>query len=58
MLHSSELMPGGSPTFTTEASIERLYDDLDALFSEASRSCVPATMTEFHQDFVTNSQGF
>ncbi len=34
MLHSSELMPGGSPTFRTEASIEKLYDDLEVLFSE------------------------
>ena len=32
-LHSSELMPGGSPTFRTEDSIERLYEDLEALFA-------------------------
>lgn len=36
MLHSSELMPGGSPTFQTAASIERLYEDLEALFEEAA----------------------
>lgn len=35
MLHSSEFMPGGSPTFRTEADIERLYDDLNALFGAA-----------------------
>ena len=28
MLHSSELMPGGSPTFRTAADIEQLYQDL------------------------------
>lgn len=33
MIHSSELMPGGSPTFKTNASIERLYKDLEELFS-------------------------
>ncbi len=32
MLHSSELMPGGSPTFQTESSIEQLYEDLKQLF--------------------------
>ena len=32
MLHSSEFMPDGSPTFKTEADIERLYDELEALF--------------------------
>lgn len=33
MLHSSELMPGGSPTFVRKGQIEKLYNDLDALFS-------------------------
>lgn len=32
MIHSSELMPGGSPTFKNERSIERLYKHLDILF--------------------------
>jgi hypothetical protein len=36
MLHSSELMPGGSPTFRTEAAVEHLYDDLGALFAHAA----------------------
>ena len=31
-IHSSELMPGGSPTFATEASIEKLYCDLEIAF--------------------------
>lgn len=30
MLHSSEYMPGGSPTFQNERDIERLYADLEA----------------------------
>lgn len=33
MLHSSEFMPGGSPTFQDQRSIEILYDHLEALFS-------------------------
>jgi hypothetical protein len=38
MLHSSELMPGGSPTFTDERSIDALYGDLSELFSAAQGS--------------------
>jgi len=37
MLHTSEMMPGGSPTFRTEAEIEKLYADLEILFSEISK---------------------
>ncbi len=34
MLHSSEFMPGGSPTFRTEQDIdESLYNDLETLFN-------------------------
>ena len=32
MLHSSELMPGGSPTFPDSSSIEKLYVQLEQLF--------------------------
>lgn len=35
MLHSSELMPGGSPTFHRAEQVEKLYSDLDALFTYA-----------------------
>jgi hypothetical protein len=48
MLHSSELMPGGSPTFRDEKAIDRLYGDLRALFALAAKTCRPATLTEFH----------
>ena len=37
MLHSSEMMPGGSPTFDTEEKIERLYEDLEVLFAQISK---------------------
>jgi len=51
MLHSSELMPGGSPTFATEDSIERLYEDLDSLFTEAAAHFRGATLREFRDEF-------
>lgn len=38
MLHSSELMPGGSPTFRNERDIDSLYDDLNCLFDEIKDS--------------------
>lgn len=34
MIHSSELMPGGSPTFSTKEDIEWLYTALDKIFSK------------------------
>ena len=36
MLHSSELMPGGSPTFNNNGKIEKLYQDIDEVFSFAN----------------------
>lgn len=33
MLHSSELMPGGSPYFTDEKSIEDMYRNMEEIFS-------------------------
>ena len=47
MLHSSEFMPDGSPTFKTEADIERLYDDLEGLFSWLATRTQGMTLTEF-----------
>lgn len=42
-LHSSELMPGGSPTFQSEAQVEALYIQLEVLFRRARRSGVTGT---------------
>lgn len=39
MIHSSELMPGGSPTFKNQADIEKLYDDLNILFEVIEKKC-------------------
>ncbi|WP_413726073.1 polysaccharide deacetylase family protein [Sodalis sp. RH16] len=49
MLHSSELMPGGSPTFADEAAIERLYADLEQLFEWLSGRVVGMTLAEYYQ---------
>jgi hypothetical protein len=49
MLHSSELMPGGSPVFKDEYSIERLYDHLDELFSNVCSYFSGITLKEYYQ---------
>jgi hypothetical protein len=51
MLHSSELMPGGSPVFRTQASIEKLYDDLEVLFSDIAAQFCGATLGGFAQRY-------
>lgn len=48
MLHSSELMPGCSPSFSTPDSIEALYHDLEALFEEAACRFDGQTLAEFY----------
>jgi hypothetical protein len=48
VLHSSELMPGGSPLFRTDESIEKLYRDLDLLFKRANSSFIGCTLSEFY----------
>jgi hypothetical protein len=48
MLHSSELMPGGSPKFRTEESIELLYEHLEQLFEHATTFFQGATLARFY----------
>lgn len=47
MLHSSEMMPGGSPTFKTPEAIEKMYKDTEELFCSASRSFQGITLRNF-----------
>jgi hypothetical protein len=47
MLHSSELMPGGSPYFTTTESVELLYEDLEVLFERIAMSFAGETLTSY-----------
>jgi hypothetical protein len=50
-IHSSQLMPGGSPHFPTEDAIENLYDTLQELFALASKSFDGLTLGEYYQRF-------
>lgn len=54
MIHSSELMPGGSPTFKSKNHIEGLYRDLRMLFDIANKSFNGATMLEYYNYFNAN----
>lgn len=47
MIHSSELMPGGSSTFQKKQDIEHLYKDLDILFSCISRNWQGESLSGF-----------
>lgn len=50
MFHSSELMPGCSPAFPDESSIESLYITLEELFTGiADAGGQGVTLTEFAQ---------
>lgn len=51
MLHSSEFMPGGSPTFKTEADIEKLYYDLEQLFSWLHQRTTGMTLADYYWKF-------
>lgn len=54
MLHSSEFMPGGSPTFKTEQDIELLYLELEQLFIWLQSLTVGKTLTEYYLDKVSS----
>jgi len=53
MLHSSEFMPGGSPTFSTEEDIAQLYGHLERLFDELAQWCHGETLSDFHDRLKT-----
>jgi hypothetical protein len=55
MIHSSELMPGGSPRFPTARTIETLYETLEALFEMAHQNFVGQTMNEYRARFLAKS---
>jgi hypothetical protein len=57
MIHSSELMPGGSPRFPTADSIEALYDTLEALFASACAAFTGCTMSEYFERFTAVGEG-
>ncbi len=56
MLHSSELMPGGSPTFKAKQDIERLYKDLRILFNKISKEFEGITLEQFYSKYIENQK--
>ncbi|CDH32574.1 polysaccharide deacetylase family protein [Xenorhabdus bovienii] len=48
MLHSSEFMPSGSPTFKDEKQIEQLYQDLEELFNFLNSLVQGMTLSEYY----------
>jgi hypothetical protein len=48
MLHSSELMPGGSPRFETDGDIDRLYAGMEQVFQAASHAFQGRTLSEYY----------
>lgn len=57
MIHSSELMPGGCWRFDTEEKIEKLYRDMDDLFSYISKSYKGITIGEYGS-YISNHNYF
>lgn len=57
MIHSSELMPGGSPSFSSEMDIECLYHQLEELFSVAAEHFQGITLREFYNDVMNKDGG-
>ncbi len=57
MLHSSELMPGGSPTFRTGEQIEKLYGDLQLLFERIAQGYAGVTLEEYGMRVIHNENG-
>jgi len=56
MLHSSELMPGGSPTFSDNDSIENLYNHLNMLFKAISTSFAGITLKDYYYNYINNAK--
>lgn len=54
MLHSSEFMPGGSPTFKDEAAIESLYEQLEKLFDRAAIDFEGETIGAYAKGLISN----
>jgi hypothetical protein len=53
MLHSSELMPGGSPTFQTKVDIDLLYRHLELFFTQVSKEFLGTTFADFYENFIS-----
>ncbi len=56
MLHSSDVVPGGSPSFKTPADIDHLYACLEALFEQISDWGRGTTLEEFRARCIASPQ--
>lgn len=52
MLHSSELMPNGSPYFPNEKSIEIHYETLEKLFKYISKSYIGISLKDYYEIII------
>jgi hypothetical protein len=52
MLHSCDLMPGGSPSSASAQEVERLYACVEVLFEEVSTWCRGMTLAEFREHWL------
>lgn len=51
MLHSSEFMPGGSPSFPNNESIENLFSNLEILFEYISKKFIGVTFETYYEKY-------
>ncbi len=56
MIHSSELMPSGSPTFKTISSINKLYSDLEKLYFFAENIFTGRTLNEHYMKYFEDKE--
>lgn len=53
MIHSSELMPNGSPNFKTEDDIEKLYEVIEEIFRLLiNEGYIGMTLREFYENYI------
>ena len=56
MLHSSELMPGGSPTFKNKEDIEDLYENIEKIFNAVSKTHEGCTLRELEAEYINKDR--
>lgn len=52
MIHSSELMPGGSPYGKDEAAVERLYQRMEQIFDLVSNTYEGISMADYYTEII------
>lgn len=57
MIHSSELMPGGSPYTKDSIQLENFYNRTQQLFEYISKDYVGVTLSEYYNSNITKFEG-